>query len=208
MKSSSAVITPLRGPAFDASALYMRRVQPAALASSASRLGACPRCRVRLAELLGDALGRVVEVAPAVRPADVVHDQHRQRRARAAGAPRASIRSSWYTVYQLWSPSTSATSIGGSVGEDVVAEVAVEDVPTGELPLVLGRVELGHRVDHVQLGVRPEPVEHQHRRLAAQRADLDDASDACRFEHWGDRDLPERKHDGGTGSPRGEERRR
>ena len=59
-----------------------------------------------------------------------------------------------------------------------MADVAVEDVAPGELLLVLGRVELRHRVDDVQLGVGPEPLEHQRRRLTAERADLDDAARA------------------------------
>ena len=47
--------------------------------------GRMPRLRVRLAELLGDALRRVVQVAPAVRPTHVVHDEDRERRARIPG---------------------------------------------------------------------------------------------------------------------------
>ena len=55
---------------------------------SSARPGHDAPLRVGLAELLRDPLGRVVEVAAAVGPADVVQDQHRQRRAR----PRARSR--------------------------------------------------------------------------------------------------------------------
>ena len=78
-------------------------------------------------------------------------------------------------MYQLWSPSIRAASIGSEGGQDVEAERLVEVVAAGERPLVLGRVEVGHRVDDVQLGLGAEVVEHPHRGLAPQGADLDDA---------------------------------
>ena len=99
-----------------------------------------------------------------------------------------------YTVYQLWSPSMSAASIGGSVAEHVQAEVPVEHVLAAEALLVLVRIEVRDRVDHVQLDVGPEAIEHQLRVLAPQRADLDDAPGAGRLEDGCDRNLPERKH--------------
>ena len=76
-------MTPLRGPP-SISALYIVGFRPP-LATQLLAGPAASRPAVRLAELLGDLLGRVVEVAPPVRPADVVHDQHRERRARRAG---------------------------------------------------------------------------------------------------------------------------
>ena len=70
----------------------------------------------------------------------------------------------------------------------------MEDVAAGELLLVLGGVELRHRVDDVQLGVGAEPLEHEAGRLAAQRADLDDPLDPGGLEHRCDGEIPERKH--------------
>ena len=59
-------------------------------------------------------------------------------------------------MYQLWSPSISAASTARQLGQHVVADVAVEEVAAGEAALVLGGVELRHRVDHVELRLRAE----------------------------------------------------
>ena len=77
-------------------------------------------------------------------------------------------------MYQLWSPSIEGRVHGRELGQHVVADVAVEHVATGELLLVLGRVELGRGVDDVQLGIGAEVLEHAGGGLAAERADLDD----------------------------------
>ena len=55
---------------------------------------------------------------------------------------------------------------------------------------MLGGVELGHRVDDVQLGVGAEPLEHQRGVLAPERADLDDAPGAGRLEDRRDGESP------------------
>jgi hypothetical protein len=88
----------------------------------------------------------------------------------------------------------------GERRQHVVADVAVEDVAARELLLVLGRIELGHRVDHVQLGVGPEPFEHQRSGLAAQCPDLDDAARAGRLQDRPDHPIPERIHATGRAS--------
>ena len=111
-----------------------------------------------------------------------------------AAATSASAFSSWKTVYQLWSPSMRAASTGSSVGQHVEAEVAVEEVAPGEGLLVLGGVELGDGVDDVQLGLRPEALEHAGGGLATQGADLDHAAGADGIEDRGDRQIPEWKH--------------
>ena len=79
-------------------------------------------------------------------------------------------------------------------GQHVVARPAVEVVAAGERLLVLGRVELRHGIDDVQLAVGPEAVEHPHGGLAPQRADLDDPAGAERVDHRRDDVVPERVH--------------
>ena len=160
---------------------------------------------VRLAELLGDALGHVIEIAAAVRPADIVHDEHRQGRA----APARGL--AQHPELVVHGEPVVITVDERDVDrrerrEHGVAHVTVEDVATRELLLVLGRVELGHRVDHVQLGVGSEAFEHQRRRLAPQRADLDDPPRARRLHQRPDHAIPERIHPSGraflcAGSP-------
>ena len=66
------------------------------------------------------------------------------------------------------------------VGQDLETEGPVEDVAARKAALVLGGVELGDGIDHVELGARTEAVEHLGGGLAPQCADLDDASGACR----------------------------
>ena len=151
-----------------------------------------PPLRPWLAVPLGDLLGGVVEVAAAVGPTDVVKEADRQRRA-ASRAVAASILSSLKTVYQLWSPSISAASTGGNSGSTLWL-IAVEVVAAWEPPLVLGRIELRHRVDHVDLGLRPEQVEQLHRRLAPEGADLDHPLGAGGAEDGRDDLVPERIH--------------
>ena len=70
----------------------------------------------------------------------------------------------------------------------------MEDVLTGELALALGRVEVGSRIDHVQLRRGSETVDDQLGVLASESSDLHDAADSGCFEHWGDGDLPQPKH--------------
>jgi hypothetical protein len=85
----------------------------------------------------------------------------------------------------------------GDVRQHVVADVAVEDVSPREALLVLGRVEFRNRIDHVQLGVRPEPFQHERGRLTAQGPDLDDPLGARGLEHRPDHAFPERIHASG-----------
>ena len=72
----------------------------------------------------------------------------------------------------------------------------MEEVAPGELRLVLGGVERGHRVDDVQLGVGAELVEHPHGGLAAERADLDHPFGASRSQHRLDHHVEEGIHAG------------
>ena len=150
-----------------------RRVQAAAAAAAACVPGRMPALRVRLAELLRDPLGRVVEVAPAVRPADVVQDQDRAAARPAAARRRASILQLVVDrVPVVVAVDRARRPSAARCGQHVVADVAVEDVAARERALVLGGIELGHRVDDVQLGLGPEALEHQHRssRRAARRS--------------------------------------
>ena len=92
MKSSSAVITPLRGAAFVVCVVELG-VHP----SAAEQLGAAALhalLLVRLAELGRDLRRLVVEVSAPVGPADVVQDEERQRFTRCPRPSRASTRSS------------------------------------------------------------------------------------------------------------------
>ena len=82
------------------------------------------------------------------------------------------------------------------VAEHVDAEGAVEHVPAREALLVLGGVEVGERVDDVELGLGAEAVEHQLGVLAAEGTDLDDAPGAGRLDDRGDDVVPEREHAG------------
>ena len=61
------------------------------------------------------------------------------------------------------------------IGQHVEAQVAVEHVAARKPLFVLGGIELGKRVDDVQLGLGAECVEREDRGLAPQGADLDDA---------------------------------
>ena len=157
------------------------------------RPGPDPLHRVGLTEFLGDALGHVVEIAATVRPQHVVHDDDRERRTRVAGALGEHLQ-----LVVDGEPVVVAVDErdvdGRKLRQHVVADVAVEDVAAGELLLVLGRVELRDRVDHVQLGVGSEPFQHERRGLAAQRADLDDPPRSRRLQYRPDNALPERIH--------------
>ncbi len=75
-----------------------------------------------------------------------------------------------------------------------MADPQVEDVPTGEGLLVLGRVELGHRVDHVELHLSAQPLEHAHRGVAPQRPDLDHAPGVHGLDERSDDVVPEGEH--------------
>ena len=129
-----------------------------------------------------------------------MHDQHRERRART---PCAVAEHAELVVHRV--PVVIAVDERDvdrrQRRQHVVADVAVEDVPAGELLLVLGGVELGHGVDHVQLGVGPEPLEHQRGGLTAQGADLDDAARASRLQDRPDHAIPERIHTTGLALP-------
>ena len=78
--------------------------------------------------------------------------------------------------------------------QHIETQRGVEGVAAGELPLVLGWVEVGDRVDHVQLGLGAETLEHAYGRLAAQRTDLDDARGARCIQDRGDSDIPQWEH--------------
>ena len=80
-KSSTAVSTPLRGPP---SLRRRARVRQPAARAARDRRGTGPplAAGLRVPGLGGDRAGVEVVVAPAVRPADVVEQQQRQRRAR------------------------------------------------------------------------------------------------------------------------------
>ena len=67
------------------------RVQTPAL-EQAREPGSHPVLRVRLAELVGDLLGRVVEVAPSIGPPDVVENENGEGDLRAARASRRAAR--------------------------------------------------------------------------------------------------------------------
>ena len=83
---------------------------------------------------------------------------------------------------------------GGEAGQHLVADVAVEHESTRELPLERRGIELGGRIDHVELGVGAQMVEHQPGGLAAQRADLEDSPGSGGLEGRSDDVVPERKH--------------
>ena len=152
-----------------------------------------PGLAVRLAVRHGYLFGVVVEVAAAVRPPDVVHDEDGQQPTRP---PRARCEHLQLVVDGV--PVVVAVYEGdvhgAEGGEHVVTRVAMEDVAPGELAFMVRRVELGHRVDHVQLGVGSEPLEHEHRGLSARCPDLDDATRADGVENGCDGDFPEGEH--------------
>ena len=155
--------------------------------------GEHPRPPVPVPELLRDPRRLVVEVAPSVGPTDVVTDEQRQRDALGSHG-----RGEHLELVVHGEPVVVAVD-ERDVGrwqrrQHVVADAEMEDVPTGEGLLVLGRVELRQRIDHVELAVRAEPVEHAHGRLAPQRADLDHAPGVHRFDERGDDVVPEGKH--------------
>jgi hypothetical protein len=78
--------------------------------------------------------------------------------------------------------------------EDVQADVTVKDVSPPEAAGVFLGIELREWVDDVQLGIGTERVEHEGRRLAAQRADFHDAPGFRRLDQRSDDRLPEWKH--------------
>ena len=106
----------------------------------------------RPARLGRDRLRVVVEVAAAVGPADVVQGDDRRGSWPASSARRSSSRSSLMTVYQLWSPSISATSTGSRLGQDVEAQGRVEDERVRMLGPQRLDVELRLGVDRVNDG--------------------------------------------------------
>ena len=109
-----------------------------------------PLARIRLAELLGDAVRRVVEVAAAVGPADVVEDEDRHWRAGLAGGGREHLELVVDRVPVVVAVDQRRVH-RRQLREHVVGDVAVEVVAAGEAALVVGGVELRHRVDHVDL---------------------------------------------------------
>ena len=172
-KSSSAVLTPLRGPpSCDGVAQVL--VQALTGLGELRAAGQQPPAAWGWRNSSGIRLRRVVEVAPPVGPADVVHDQERHRGARLARglAEHAQLVVDGEPVVVAVDQRDVDRR---QLRQHVVADVAMEDVATGEALGVLGRVEHRHRVDHVQLGVGAERVEHPDGRLAPQRADLDHA---------------------------------
>jgi hypothetical protein len=153
------------------------------------------------AELLGDAARLVVEVTPAVGPQHVVQDHHG---AGPSGRPRHLAEHPELVVHG--EPVVVAIDQGGvhrrERRQHVVADVVVEDVAATEAGLVLGRVEGGHRIDHVQLGVRAEVIEHELGVLAPQGTDLHDPPGPCRVEDRRDHGLPEGEHPSSASVPR------
>jgi hypothetical protein len=79
-------------------------------------------------------------------------------------------------------------------GQDVHAEVAVEEVAAGEAGLVFGRIEGGKGVDDVELDVGPQLFQHLLGVLAAQGADLDHALRPRGLDHREDDVVPELVH--------------
>ena len=156
---------------------------------------------VLLPELLGDPLRCVVQVPPTVRPAHVVHDQQRQWRAGIPSRRREHLQLVVDRVPVVVTVDERRIH-GGEVRQHVVADVAVERVPAGEPLLVFGGIECGRRIDDVQLRVGAEAIEHEHRRLAAERADLDDTLGADGVEGRSDDDLPEGVHESAQVSSR------
>ncbi len=138
--------------------------------------GQTPAC-VRLAELLWDSLRRVVEVAAPVGPADVVHEQQRQRR---IGLARRLGQHLQLVIDGV--PVVVAVDEGRvhrrQAREHVVAQRAVEVVAAAELALLLARVEHRQGIDHVQLRLGPEVIEQHRGGLSPKRPDLDDPSRA------------------------------
>ncbi len=191
IQSSRPVMTPLRGPP-SSMALWSWAFMPPGVEQPLLVRRHAPLV-VGLAELLGDGVRPVVEVATAIGPQHVVQDHHRQRRPGVAGhlreGPELVVDGVPVVV-----PVDQRGVHRGQGGQHVQAEIAVEDVAAPEAALVLGRIEIGSRVDDVQLGTRPQPVEHLHRVLAPQRADLDHPAAFAGIEHWRDGQLPERKH--------------
>ena len=169
-----------------------RRVEPAVRYHLAPA-GSHPLLHVRLTVLLGDPLRRVVQVAPAVRPADVVQDHDRQRRALLAGHVGEELQLVADRVPVVVAVDQRRVH-DRELPQHVEAGGAVEHVPAGKRTLVLGRVELGHGVDDVELGLGTELLEHAHGGLASERADLDDPLGFHRPQDRGNCDIPEREH--------------
>ena len=155
---------------------------------------------VGLAELGGDPLGGVVEVAPAVGPQHVVEDEHRQIGAVTAGALGEQPQ---LVVDRV--PVVVAVDQGGvdgpQGGEHVEAERPGGSGSGRGTPARAPRGRTAGRVDDVQLGVGAEVVEHPNGGLAPQRADLDDAPCAGGVQHWCDGDIPQREHGRATRLP-------
>ena len=71
---------------------------------------------------------------------------------------------------------------------------AVEHVPTAEALFVLGGIERGNGVDHVELDTGSEPFEHPQRVVASECPDLDDSPRARRLDQRPDHEVPEPVH--------------
>ena len=149
----------------------------------------------RLAMLGGHVVGVVVEVAPAVGPAHVVQHQHRERCPVLVGHLPEQAQLVDHRVPVVVAVDEGGVH-GGQPAEHVEAQGPVEHVLLAEAGPVLVGVELGHRVDHVQLGPRAEPVEDQLRLLAAECADLHEALDPRGLQDRRHHLLPEREHPG------------
>ncbi len=129
-----------------------------------SGLHAC--APVGLSELVRDLIGLVVQVAAAVRPSDVVHDQDRKDRAGRSGDLGEHLE---LVVDRV--PVVVAVDQRDvhrrQLGQHTQAQVAVEEEAPGELLLGLGSVEGRRWIDGVELGVGSEEVEREGRGLAA-----------------------------------------
>ena len=173
------------------------RVHPAPLQQRRAARGHAPGVPGLLL-VLGDVARVVVEVAASVGPADVVQDHERKV---AVGPPRRVAQQRALVVDGV--PVVVAVDQceverpGG--GQHVEAEVAVEVVLPGEAGFVLGGVELGYRVDHVDLGVGTEVLEHPDRRLTPECTDLDDPTRVRDADEGGDDGFPEWVHGGLSG---------
>ena len=169
-----------------------RGVEPAAIEELLAA-GAHALASERLAVLLGDLARRVVQVTSAVGPQHVVQHEHWERCAVAVGAVREQLELVVDGV-----PVVVTVDERGvhrwKRGEHIEAERLVEVVAAGKLALVLARIEVGHGIDDVELGVRPEVLDHLDGGLASQRADLHDLSGLGGTEHPCDGNVPQREH--------------
>ena len=149
-KSSSAVMTPLRGPP---SSLGVGHVGFMPALPTRASTGPHPRRAVGLAELLRDPLRGVVEVPPPVGPADVVEDQHgsgARRPARRLGQEAQLVVDRVPVVVAV-----DEDDVGRrQAGQHVEARAEVEVVPTWNAARARpGRTAGG--VDDVQLALPP-----------------------------------------------------